>query len=78
MTAPTIEELWQSYAAAVGVPVGGTQWRETRRAFYAGASALLGELQRMPEGEAAGVARLEGFRAETEKFAARVVAGGGA
>lgn len=33
--------LWSKTGLAAGVPKGSTQYQETRRAFYAGVSALL-------------------------------------
>lgn len=70
-----IENLWQSYAAAVGVPMGGVQWTETRRAFYAGAGGLLAELRKMDDDEAAGVRMLEALSAEYRSFIRGVRAG---
>lgn len=41
-----VDEQWKTYAARILVPAGvargSTQYVETRRAFYAGATALLG------------------------------------
>lgn len=67
-----VEELWQSYAAAVGVPVGGVQWTETRRAFYAGAMGLLCELKGMGGSEDEGVAALKSLESECVAFAESV------
>jgi hypothetical protein len=39
----SIEDGWQSYAAAMGIRAGGPQWRQMRLVFYAGAAWLFGE-----------------------------------
>lgn len=45
----TLEECWQEYASAVQVPLGGAQWRETRRAFYSGIWAFMHQLRIVDE-----------------------------
>lgn len=63
----SIEESWQGYAAALGIPVGGVQWSEMRKAFYAGCSVLLGaflEISKPDFDEDLGVHWLESFRQE--------------
>jgi len=44
-----IETLWRFYAAYVKVPAGGTQWIESRRCFFAGASTLFETVMRILE-----------------------------
>lgn len=72
----TVEEMWQEYAAAVSVPLGGTQWTETRRAFYAGVSSLLAEVRKLPDDEPAAVAIMHRIQLETLDFYERVKRGG--
>lgn len=44
-----IEMLWRFYAHYVKVPAGGTQWIESRRCFFAGASTLFEAIMRILE-----------------------------
>ena len=47
-----IETLWLLYAHHVKVPPGGTQWIETRRAFFGGATTLFETIMRVLEPDA--------------------------
>ena len=47
-----IETLWLLYAHHVEVPPGGTQWIETRRAFFGGATTLFETIMRVLEPDA--------------------------
>jgi len=47
-----IETLWLLYANHVKVPPGGTQWIETRRAFFGGAATLFETIMRVLEPDA--------------------------
>lgn len=70
---PTIESLWQEYASRVRVPMGGLQWKETRRAFYAASVALLqAQRDQVPENEEAGVEWLQSMLDECARFFERV------
>jgi hypothetical protein len=69
----TVEELWQSYAAMVGVPVGGVQWTETRRAFYAGAMDVLIQVKSLPDSEVLAVARMTRLEKEVIEWSDREV-----
>ena len=75
----TIQQHWESYAAEV-IPAdaGATQRTECRRAFYAGAHAMLGTfwgLGSMDVSEDAGVAVIEGLYQEAQAFAGDVLQG---
>lgn len=75
----TIQAMWASYEAGV-IPAdaGATQRTECRRAFYAGAQAMLGtfwNLGSMDVTEDAGVAVIEGMHQEAQAFAGDVLAG---
>ena len=76
----TLAEMWDSYRRSV-VPenAGPVQFRETRQAFYAGATALLEEQKASPDGmsdvEMAQV--ILGWDAEIAEFVAKVRARGG-
>lgn len=71
------KQMWVDYRDSVGVPKGGTQERETRRAFYGAQHALLQLMKRavgeMPEAD--GVAYLETLEAEHVAFKCSVLAG---
>lgn len=71
----TIEEQWQGYATAVEIPLGGTQWREMRRAFYAGAVAILRELSGFDGPDDDGIRMLEAFEKEAYAFFQRIQEG---
>lgn len=78
--ATTIAEQWDSFMKHVlqHIPVGSTQFIETKRAFYAGAAATLNISLRIAEpdiSEAAGVAMFEGVRQELNLFYAELQAG---
>lgn len=73
--AETVEDMWQGFAAAVGVPVGDVQWTETRRAFFAGCHAMLTAVKNIPDDEAAGVAQLQDYEAEVHGFFDRIARG---
>jgi len=49
MSSLTIDHLWRRYARVLPVNASALQIRETRRAFYAGAAALIGGLMRVLE-----------------------------
>ena len=75
----TIAAHWKSFEAGV-VPADAcdVQRQETRRAFYAGAHAMLCTVQSLGAdtvSEDAGVAILEGLVAESGLFAAEVAQG---
>lgn len=70
----SIKDGWQGYAAACEIPVGGTQWHESRKCFYAGAAYLLSEIRRVPEDENEGVRMLEKYHAELQAHVLRIIA----
>jgi hypothetical protein len=73
----SIDAEWRSYEKAV-VPktAGEVQRQETRRAFYAGASAMLNMQMEMAElSEDAAVAVLNGLHEEAGSFAFMVMEG---
>lgn len=76
----TVAELWQSYVDDV-LPknAGAVQRRETRRAFYAGAGAILGAvvsgLSEDPEPTNEDVRALDTLHEELHAFARDVAAG---
>jgi hypothetical protein len=45
----TVEELWLDYANGVKIPRGGTQWEETRIAFFAGVFSFMQAIHRAAE-----------------------------
>lgn len=72
----TIQEQWESYLNVV-LPKNAPQIQvtECRRAFYAGAQAMMTVFTSIGEpdiSEDAGVALIEGFNSELSSFAARV------
>ena len=75
----TIAGLWASYSSSVlPASAGEIQRQETRRAFYAGASGLLGIMSGIGEpdvSEDAGVAVMEGLHQEATAFAQDVIEG---
>lgn len=78
MKAMSVKDQWESYAAHVLPPdCGLLQRQETRRAFYAGAFAMLmmsANVAHMTDDE--GVSYLEGLRRELERFQRDVAMGG--
>lgn len=75
----TVEKLWQGYAAATQVPMGGVQWKETRLAFYAGVWSYMNEALRAPElasdrDDADGVAWMNACFEECRRFHERYLA----
>lgn len=74
----TIEQLWQGYAAAAGVPPGGVQWTETKKAFFGGIAVFLDELGRFPDDQAEGVRLLNRFDKEGQDFLLGLVTNRGA
>lgn len=74
-----IEDMWFEYATACGIPMGGVQWTETRRAFYAGAFSLLTAQRLAPaldsgEDDSVGVAWLQSIDEECKAFMLREMA----
>lgn len=75
----TIEKEWMQYEALV-IPkdAGSIQRQETRRAFYAGAQALLEMTNSLGEetvSEDAAVAILQGWHEECQLFTMEIVKG---
>lgn len=74
----TLETLWNSYRVRV-VPANAPeiQVQECRRAFYAGATALLGEMLSIPDGltEEQEMEELMKIRQELSSFADLVTQG---
>jgi hypothetical protein len=64
--ANTIEQLWLLFATSMQVPPGGTQWREGRLCFFAGAGLLFEGLRRMAAPDAA--ERLAAIAVELDRF----------
>lgn len=82
MKTETVAQMWDSFAAAVfaGIgPVSDVQRQEMRRAFFAGAWAILQAMKALGDdgvSEDAGVNVLERWEAEMRLFQALVSRGG--
>ena len=74
-----IETLWQLYASHVGIPIGGTQWTESRRCFFAGAATLFEAVMRVldedREPTEADLAHMDAIAKELERFHVDVAQG---
>lgn len=73
MPATTMKALWESYRIVLPANASPTQIIETRRAFYAGAGALLAailaSLTPGPEPQEADLAMMDSVHAELTQFA---------
>lgn len=77
-TTRTIAAQWVNFSLAI-LPADASQVQRTemRKAFYAGAAAMLGECGAIADlSDDAGVAVLEGLHQEVLLFTAEMVAGG--
>lgn len=78
--AKTIEDCWESFSRLVIPPdAPETQIREMRVAFYAGAASMFNLCDATGEPDvslAEGCRRLNGWKAELERFAAQLSAKG--
>ena len=79
MASPSLSKQWQSFCLACLRDVGEVQYRETRRAFYAGAGAMFTEMMTMldpgEEPTEADIANVESLRRELVSFDDEVKAG---
>lgn len=65
----TISEQWQSFSSVLPAGAGKIQRQEVRRAFYAGAKAVLNlSAVIADQSEDAGVQMLEGLHEECRRF----------
>lgn len=73
----TIADEWTSFTRVLPVGVGATQYKETRRAFYAGCAAMFGLMVNASEIESMDVAeaRMERFANEIRQWCENLQAG---
>lgn len=70
--ANVVEALWRLFAAHAEIPAGGTQWIESRRCFFAGATTLFEAIMRVMEPGTeptdADLARMDRIARELKRF----------